>query len=75
MIIPAANFSELHNAKVKEHGLELWLEHVKDIILITSTVTKHLQVIELEPQRHDLVVEVRAGLDEVDVEIFMSLTS
>jgi len=75
LIIPATNFSELHDAKVKEHCLELWLKHVKDVVLITGTVAENLQVIELEPKRHYLVIKMRAWLDELDVEVFRSLTS
>ena len=49
LIVPAADLSELHYAKIKEQSLELRLQHVQHIILVTGTVAESLIVVKLEP--------------------------
>ena len=69
LVIPTPDLSELHYAEIEEQGFELWFQHIKDVILVTGTITYSLKVVELEPQGHYFVVEVRAWFYELDVEI------
>lgn len=69
LVVPAAHFTKLHNAEIEKEGLQLWFEHVQNIVLIASSVAYCLQVIELEPEGHYFVVEVGARLDELYVEV------
>ena len=69
LVVPASDLPELHNAEIEEESLQLRLEHIQHIVLVTRAVAQRLIMIELEPEGHYLVVEVRTGLDELDVEV------
>ena len=63
LVIPASDLFVLFDAKVKELGSELWLDHA-DVLI--STV---LQMVELKPQAHDFVVKVGGRLYKLYVEV------
>jgi hypothetical protein len=68
LVIPALDLSELLYTEVQELGPQLRLQEVFQAL-------RCLDVDELEPKRHYLVVEMWARLDEFDAEVFGRLAT
>ena len=69
LIVPTTYLAELHDTEVEEQCPQLWLQHVKYVVLVTCSVTYCLHVVELEPERHHLVVKVWTRFDKFNVKV------
>jgi len=69
LIIPATNLSELLHAEIEKECSKLWLKHVGDVVGFVA-----VQMVEFEPQGHNLVVKVWTWLNEFDRQIFWYFT-
>lgn len=38
LVVPTADFAELHDAEIEEERLQLGLQHVQDVVLVTGAV-------------------------------------